>query len=728
MAENVKVLKIDTNSAQTSVKDLRNELKELKNTLLSTEQGTEEYNAALQQAAEIQHTLKEQMEEINASAMDFGQIASNCTQAVGGLVGGFQAATAVMNLFGTENEDVIRTLKTMQQLMAMTQALPAIDKGVKAFKRLALAIRASSTAMQGFSKALIATGLGAAVAALGLLIANWDKIKNAVTGANDEMEKQEALQKKIKTSVDNTNTSLEKQLSLETKIRQAFGQSDVQIAAAELDFYSKKASESASRIGGLRSEVAQLNASLVRNQQAGKDKSVLDSIREKIDKINESIKVEEAVQADLNKKVEESKQNVKLTETIQKAKDLKQAEEDAAKARKEAAEAREKELEKLKKSYEDLVTEINNWAKSEKQLELDKVNKEEEKRIEIIKKQVKDSELAEEQITKVREHYAKERADIEAKYTKKAADEERNTLTNNYDLQLAELQAHLDDKLISQEQYNARKKELDETYKQDYIDLLKSQLEDETISVEERIKLYEKLNEVRSAKPTDAANSGTTLSDGITDAINASALALNDFSDNPAWGKVLQNVAILTANWKTLHKQIEEGGTKAFSAYAQIAAAGLGAVANMMNGLAAEQDTSNKEGFESAKKFQIAGATMSMLAGIASAWASSMQLGPIAGPILGAILSAMMTAVGIAQIVKIKNTKFDSKGTTGGASSNASINTGAVNSIIAPVQYTQDVQGASIEGAIKDTKVFVTETDISSTQNKVHVSESEARY
>ena len=42
--------------------------------MLQVEEGSKEYNDALIQAANIQHTLKEQMEEINASAMDFGQM------------------------------------------------------------------------------------------------------------------------------------------------------------------------------------------------------------------------------------------------------------------------------------------------------------------------------------------------------------------------------------------------------------------------------------------------------------------------------------------------------------------------------------------------------------------------------------------------------------------------------------------------------------------------------
>lgn len=88
MAVKQKVVSIDTQQAQTSVKDLRMQLKELRSTMLNCEEGTEEYNKALTQAAEITHTLKEQTEFINATAMDFGQIASNCTKAVGGLVGG----------------------------------------------------------------------------------------------------------------------------------------------------------------------------------------------------------------------------------------------------------------------------------------------------------------------------------------------------------------------------------------------------------------------------------------------------------------------------------------------------------------------------------------------------------------------------------------------------------------------------------------------------------------
>lgn len=199
--ESVKVIKIDTNPAQTSVQDLRKELKELKNTLLSTEQGTEEYNKALSRAADISHTLKEQTEELNASAMDFGQITGNIIKATGGMVAGFQAAKATMNLFGIENEQVLASLQKMQDLMAITQALPALDNGVKAFKRLGLVIKTATSTMNSFKVALASTGIGLAVVALGLLIANWDKVTDSMKRwgivHEDTQKKLEEQQKRL---------------------------------------------------------------------------------------------------------------------------------------------------------------------------------------------------------------------------------------------------------------------------------------------------------------------------------------------------------------------------------------------------------------------------------------------------------------------------------------------------------------------------------------------------
>jgi hypothetical protein len=93
-----------------------------------------------------------------------------------------------MNLFGIENEAVLESLQKMQSLMAITQALPSIDNGIKAFKRLGLVIKGATAGMSGFKKALLTSGIGALVVVLGAIIANFDKISawlDEITGQTD---------------------------------------------------------------------------------------------------------------------------------------------------------------------------------------------------------------------------------------------------------------------------------------------------------------------------------------------------------------------------------------------------------------------------------------------------------------------------------------------------------------------------------------------------------------
>lgn len=176
---------------------------------------------------------------------------------------------------------------------------------------------------------------------------------------------------------------------------------------------------------------------------------------------------------------------------------------------------------------------------------------------------------------------------------------------------------------------------------------------------------------------------------------------------------------------ETMDIVVKKGKT-GWQSYAQVAAAGLQAVGTLLNNISQEQDTSTKEGFEKQKKLQISSTVMNMLSGIMAAWTSSMALPAPASFIAGAIQTVATAALGAAQIAKIKSTQFGQGGSGG---SSATPSTGAVsNMIMPPVQYSSAVQGASTEGAIKDTKVYVTETDIADTQRKVSVQESENTY
>lgn len=184
------VVKINTSEGTRSVKELRAELKSLKDQLLNTQQGTEEYSKTMQRAADIQHELKEQMQEINNSAMDFGQKLGNVTRVMAGVSGAITAATGALSLFGIENEEAQKKITaTMTSLIGITQGLSKLDDGVKAFKRLTIAINASSKSLGGFKVALISTGIGALVVVLASVIAYWDEFTEAIGLSAKQMER-----------------------------------------------------------------------------------------------------------------------------------------------------------------------------------------------------------------------------------------------------------------------------------------------------------------------------------------------------------------------------------------------------------------------------------------------------------------------------------------------------------------------------------------------------------
>lgn len=169
---------------------------------------------------------------------------------------------------------------------------------------------------------------------------------------------------------------------------------------------------------------------------------------------------------------------------------------------------------------------------------------------------------------------------------------------------------------------------------------------------------------------------------------------------------------------------IKDTGKMTWENYAQVSALALGGVATMLNALSNETDASNEEGFRKMKALQIAATTINVLSGVTAAISGlfTTKSGPwdIA---LAAIQAATIAATGALQISKIKNTTMTS------ANPNYNVNAKSVSSmIVPPVQYSQAVQGAQINGNIGNQKVYVTESDIVGTIQRVSVQQSENTY
>lgn len=175
----------------------------------------------------------------------------------------------------------------------------------------------------------------------------------------------------------------------------------------------------------------------------------------------------------------------------------------------------------------------------------------------------------------------------------------------------------------------------------------------------------------------------------------------------------------------------------AVDAVASRTASVTGMIGDLFSALADNYD----EGSKQSKAFQIAAATMNMLGGVVSAVASAFSPANAWMTIYGqaaaaAAMSATVIATGIAQIAKIKSTS--TKGSSS-ASASAAPAPSTPSTTFSP-QYTSNATGASdvvdLQNAVatgtkdgnKDTKVYVVDSEIRDSLNKIDVRESEASF
>ena len=211
----VEVLNIDTSSATNSLKSLRQELMSVKNEMTNLEEGSDAFLKAANKAGELKHQIDEINQSVSGASTDFGDMLGAATTALNGIIGGFTAAQGALSLFGIENEDVIKSIKQLQSLMAVGQGIAQIDTGIKAMNKLQHAIKGTSVAAKVLRGALTPKSMLLIIAALTTLTKLWQKfgddIKNSIpligkvtnvfntwnTSIEDNIKKQEELQQAV---------------------------------------------------------------------------------------------------------------------------------------------------------------------------------------------------------------------------------------------------------------------------------------------------------------------------------------------------------------------------------------------------------------------------------------------------------------------------------------------------------------------------------------------------
>lgn len=142
------------------------------------EQGTDEFKALAAEAGRLKKTIQQVDMEVDALSMT---TANKLGGALGGVASGFELAQGAMAAMGADSAKVEEALLKVQSAMAMAQGIQGLKESLPALKAVGqVAVKALST-VRG---AVMATGIGALAVGVGLVAANFDKIKGSAEKAS----------------------------------------------------------------------------------------------------------------------------------------------------------------------------------------------------------------------------------------------------------------------------------------------------------------------------------------------------------------------------------------------------------------------------------------------------------------------------------------------------------------------------------------------------------------
>ena len=243
------LVEVDLKGAPEAIKNidgLENAISSLEDELKQADFGSEEFKKLSKELTKARSELKNT--ELALEALDSEQVASefgSLTGAVGDVSGAFlllggedgtvaqsvekiQTAIGVSMAFKGAIEGLSSGRKLLNNFLAKSNTLQKINNAgtvvaTGIYKLFGKTVDATSKSFKGLRTAIIATGIGALVVGIGLLIANWDKLTKALSSTTAEQDAyNEASQKAIDAIGDELSASnnLQKTLEDETLTRE----------------------------------------------------------------------------------------------------------------------------------------------------------------------------------------------------------------------------------------------------------------------------------------------------------------------------------------------------------------------------------------------------------------------------------------------------------------------------------------------------------------------------
>ena len=190
-------------TAREASKLLKQELVQLG---LQGKQNTKGYLELKKVAGELTDAIGDVSDEIKQAGSDTRGL-DKAIRVATTLTAGFGLVEGATALFGKENENLQKTLVKVNGLMVVMNSLQEIQEELKkkdsvftalqtkAQQLYNVAVGQSTGALKLLRVAMLGLGIGAVIAGLYLLVTNWQKIKDAVTGTTDAMRENTRISK-----------------------------------------------------------------------------------------------------------------------------------------------------------------------------------------------------------------------------------------------------------------------------------------------------------------------------------------------------------------------------------------------------------------------------------------------------------------------------------------------------------------------------------------------------
>ena len=231
---------IKSSEAASSLKDVKQSLKDIKDAMIGAGEGTAEFNKLAAAAGQLKDKVDDSNEAINA--MNPNKFQAVATFA-GAAAGGISAVTGAMGLFGEQSEEVTKTLAKVQSAMALSQGLASLSELPKAWNNLKAAM--SSTALVQkivtagqwlWNAAIMANPIGAIVAGVAALTAGIYLLVSALSSEESENDKVSRSLADLEKARDRNNNQIDHQL----RLQKALGVSGTELKKLELKAITDK--------------------------------------------------------------------------------------------------------------------------------------------------------------------------------------------------------------------------------------------------------------------------------------------------------------------------------------------------------------------------------------------------------------------------------------------------------------------------------------------------------